>query len=114
MGHDQARCDHPRVMRLPAGIDRPCCRACSSSGESERWLLGLIALLAGLTQVPSGNARVVGIVVGVVGGFGIGLLLQQMAILDPANVLGLLLPGGGAVLGAILPGLLHSRRTARP
>src|SRR5438477_12020275 len=77
-------------------------------------LLGLIGLLAGLTQVPSGNARVVGIVVGVVGGFGIGLLLQQMAILDPANVLGLSLPGGGAVLGAILPGLLHSRRTARP
>ena len=77
-------------------------------------LLGVIGLLAGLTQVPSGNARVVGIVVGVVGGFGIGLLLQQMAILDPANVLGLLLPGGGAVLGAVLPGLLHSRRTARP
>ena len=77
-------------------------------------LLGLIGLLAGLTQVPSGNARVVGIVVGVVGGFGIGLLLQQMAILDPANVLGLSLLGGGAVLGAILPGLLHSRRTARP
>ena len=77
-------------------------------------LLGLIGLLAGLTQVPSGNARVVGIVVGVVGGFGIGLLLQQMAILDPANVLGLLLPAGGGALGAILPGLLHSRRTAPP
>src|SRR2546425_3712532 len=77
-------------------------------------LLGIIGLVAGLTQVPSGNARVVGIVVGVVGGLGIGLLLQQMAILDPANVLGLLLPGGGAMLGAILPGLLHSRRTASP
>ncbi len=77
-------------------------------------LLGVIGLLAGLTQVPSGNARVVGIVVGVVGGFGIGLLLQEMAILDPANVLGLLFPGGGAVLGAILPGLLYSRRTAGP
>ena len=75
-------------------------------------LLGVIGLLASLTQVPSGNARVVGMVVGVVAGLGIGLLLQEMAILDPANVLGLLLPGGGAVVGIILPGLLRTR-TAR-
>lgn len=77
-------------------------------------LLGIIGLLAGLTQPPSGNARVVGIVVGLVGGFGLGLLLQQMAILDPASALGLLLPAGGAVLGIILPGLLYSRRAASP
>jgi F0F1-type ATP synthase assembly protein I len=70
-------------------------------------VLGVIGLLATLTQAPTGNSRVVGVVVGVVAGVGIGLLLQQMAILDPANLLGLLLPGGGAVLGLILP--LRSR-----
>jgi hypothetical protein len=78
------------------------------------FLLGLVGLLAGLTQVPSGNARLVGIVVGVVGGFGLGLVLQEMAILDPASAFGLLIPAAGGVLGIILPGLLHSRRAASP
>src|SRR5438552_570781 len=86
-------------------------------------LIGLVVLPAAVQAKVNGGCTAtgtasksgaVGIVGGVVWGFGIGLLLQQMAILDPANVLGLLLPGGGAVLGAILPGLLHSRRTARP
>lgn len=72
-------------------------------------LLGLIGLLATLTQVPTGNIRIVGMVVGVVAGLGVGLLLQEMAILDPANALGLLFPGGGAVLGFLVPGLLRSQ-----
>lgn len=74
-------------------------------------VLGVIGLLATFRQVPSGNARVVGAVVGVVAGLGIGLLLQQMAILDPANALDLLLPGGGAVVGFLMPGLLRSPTT---
>jgi hypothetical protein len=51
-------------------------------------------------------------VVGLVGGLGLGLLLQQGAILDPANIFGLLLPAGGALLGLIVPGMLHRRRLA--
>jgi hypothetical protein len=77
-------------------------------------LLGLIGLLATLRQVPTGSARVVGLVVGVVAGLGLGLLLQEMAILDPANALGLLFPGGGAVIGFLMPGLLRSQTMARP
>jgi hypothetical protein len=77
-------------------------------------LLGLIGLLATLTQVPTGNARIVGLVVGVVAGLGVGLLLQEMAILDPANALGLLFPAGGAVLGFLVPGLLRSQTLPCP
>ena len=75
-------------------------------------LLGIIGLVATMFQFPSGSARVVGMVVGVVAGLGTGLLLQQDAILDPANFLGLLLPGGGAILGLILPGIAYRGRTA--
>jgi hypothetical protein len=75
-------------------------------------LLGLIGLVATSFQLPSGSARVVGMVVGLVGGLGLGLLLQQGAILDPANIFGLLLPAGGALLGLIVPGVLHRPRAA--
>jgi hypothetical protein len=75
-------------------------------------LLGLIGLVATSLQIPSGSARVVGMVVGLVAGLGLGLLLQQAAILDPANVLGLLLPAGGALLGLIVPGIFHRQRVA--
>jgi hypothetical protein len=77
-------------------------------------LLGLIGLLATLTQVPTGNIRIVGMVVGVVAGLGVGLLLQEMAILDPANALGLLFPAGGALLGFLVPGLLRSQTLPTP
>src|SRR5206468_5153251 len=75
-------------------------------------LLGLIGMLATLTQVPTGNTRIVGLVVGLVAGVGLGLLLQEMAILDPANALDLLFPGGGAVLGFLIPGILRRQPTA--
>ena len=75
-------------------------------------LLGLIGLVAASLQFPSGSARVVGMVVGVVAGLGLGLLLQQGAILDPANIFGLLFPAGGALLGLIVPGMLHRPRVA--
>ncbi|HYT11478.1 MAG TPA: hypothetical protein VEL12_01725 [Candidatus Nitrosopolaris sp.] len=75
-------------------------------------LLGLIGLVASSRQFPSGSARVVGMVVGLLAGLGLGLLLQQGAILDPANVLGLLLPVGGALLGLIVSGMFHRRSVA--
>jgi len=75
-------------------------------------LLGLIGLVATSMQFPSGSARVVGMIVGLVAGLGLGLLLQQGAILDPANVLGLLLPAGGALLGLIVPGVFYRQRGA--
>src|SRR5260370_25677415 len=61
-------------------------------------VLGLIGLVATSFQFPNGSARVVGMVVGLVGGLGLGLLLQQGAILDPAHIFVLLLPAGGAHL----------------
>ncbi|HEX2647695.1 MAG TPA: hypothetical protein VHO95_10750, partial [Candidatus Dormibacteraeota bacterium] len=73
-------------------------------------VLGIIGLLATMVQVPNGSARIVGMVVGVVAGLGVGLLLQQLAILDPGNFLGLLLLFGGAVLGLILPGIGYRGR----
>ena len=75
-------------------------------------LLGLIGLVATSIQSPIGSARVVGMIVGLVAGLGLGLVLQQAAILDPANVLGLLLPAGGALLGFIVPGTFHRQRVA--
>ena len=75
-------------------------------------LLGLIGLVATSIQSPSGSARVVGMIVGLVAGLGLGLVLQQGAVLDPANVLGLLLPAGGALLGFIVPGVFHRPRVA--
>jgi hypothetical protein len=77
-------------------------------------VLGIIGLVATMFQFPNGWARVVGVVVGVVAGLGIGLFLQQVAILDPGNFLGLLLPLGGAILGLILPGTAYRGRIAPP
>ena len=77
-------------------------------------VLGIIGLVATMFQFPSGSARVVGMIVGLVAGLGIGLLLQQAEILDPGNFLGLLLPGGGAILGLILPGIAYRGRIAPP
>ena len=77
-------------------------------------LLGLIGLVASMFLIPSGSSRVVGMILGLLGGLGAGLYLQQAAILDPANVLGLALPGVGVVLGLLLPGTLHQRSASRP
>lgn len=77
-------------------------------------VLGFIGLIASLFQFPSASARIVSMVVGVVAGLGLGLLVQQAALLDPGNVLGLLLPAGGAVIGLIATGLAYRRGMARP
>ena len=75
-------------------------------------VLGIIGLLATMVQVPNGSARIVGMVVGLVAGLGVGLVLQQAAILDPGNFLGLLLPIGGAIFGLIVPGIAYRGATA--
>ncbi|HEV2414189.1 MAG TPA: hypothetical protein VGX27_05230 [Candidatus Dormibacteraeota bacterium] len=77
-------------------------------------VLGIIGLVATMFQLPSGSARVVGVIVGLVGGLGLGLFFQQVGILDPANVLGLLLPAGAALLGLILPGTASRGRVVIP
>ena len=77
-------------------------------------VLGFIGLVAGMFQFPSGSARIVSAVVGVVAGLGLGLLLQQYAILDPGNVFGLLLPVGGALIGLITSGLAFRQVAAVP
>ena len=77
-------------------------------------LLGIIGLVATMGQFPNGSARFVGMVVGLVAGLGVGLLLQETAILDPGNFLGLLLPGGGAVLGLVVTGITYRGSAAPP
>ena len=79
-------------------------------------VLGILGLLATMVQSPNGAARIAGFVIGLVAGLGIGLLLQQTAILDPANFMGLLLPLGGAVFGFVLAGIAHrgGASAARP
>jgi hypothetical protein len=74
-------------------------------------VLGLVGLLASLFLQPAGSSRVVGVVVGILAGFGVGLLLQEAAVLDPANALGLAFPVAGAVIGLVVPGAL---RRAQP
>jgi hypothetical protein len=74
-------------------------------------VLGLIGLFASLFLQPAGSSRVVGVVVGILAGFGVGLLLQEAAVLDPANALGLAFPVAGAVIGLVVPGAL---RRAQP
>jgi len=76
-------------------------------------LLGLIGLIASLFLQPAGSSRVVGMIVGFLAGLGVGLLLQETATLDPANVLGLGFPVAGAVIGLVVPGVFHRRRAAR-
>jgi hypothetical protein len=53
-------------------------------------------------------------VVGLVAGLGVGLVLQQFAVLDPGNLAGLGFPIGGLLLGIILPGLAYRRRMPAP
>lgn len=77
-------------------------------------VLGIIGLVATMFQFPSGSARVVGMIVGLVAGVGLGLFLQQVGILNPADVLGLLIPAGGALVGLILPGIAYRGRIVLP
>jgi hypothetical protein len=77
-------------------------------------VLGIAGLVASMFLSPSGSSRVVAMIVGLLGGLGVGAVLQQEAILDPGNSLGLLLPVGGAVIGLFLPGVLRRPGVAAP
>ena len=59
-----------------------------------------------------GGAPVVGAILGVLLGAGVGVLLQQFAILYPSLILALIALGGGALLG-ILSGLFGRRSRPR-
>lgn len=72
-------------------------------------LLGLIGLIASLFLQPTGSSRVVGMIVGFLAGLGVGLVLQEAATLDPANVLALAFPVSGAVIGLVVPGVFRRR-----
>ncbi len=77
-------------------------------------VLGIAGLVASLFLSGSGSSRVVAMIVGLLGGLGVGAVLQQAAILDPANLVGLLLPIGGAVIGLFLAGVLRRTSVAAP
>ena len=67
-------------------------------------LAALLLLLLAFRDAGAGR-RILGLVIGLVGGIGLGLLLMQLEVLDPREVVGLALPGIGALLGLLMPGL---------
>lgn len=77
-------------------------------------VLGIVGLVASLFLSPTGSSRVVAMIVGLLGGLGVGAVLQQEAILDPGSLFGLLLPVGGAVIGLFITGALRRPSVAAP
>lgn len=77
-------------------------------------LLGIAGLVASLFLPATGSSRFLAMVVGLLGGLGVGALLQQAAILDPGNLAGLLLPAGGAVVGLFVTGALRRASVPAP
>jgi hypothetical protein len=55
------------------------------------------------------GARIGGAVLGLLGGTGLGVLLQQTGTLSPTSLDGLIVPAAGVVLGVALPGLFGRR-----
>ncbi len=79
----------------------------SGGGALALALLGLLMLLGTAFGSGGGGARIGGAIIGVVAGIGLGLGLQQMGVLDARSLVGLALPIGGLLIGAVAPGSLR-------
>jgi len=66
---------------------------------------GVAVLLLALRGGGSGGALVLGALFGMLLGLGLGLLLQEFAVLYPTLIVAIVLLLGGAVLGGVLSGL---------
>jgi hypothetical protein len=77
-------------------------------------VLGVVALIVLVLLLFSGGgagSRILGGLIGLLGGIGFGLLLQQTGTLSPTSLAGLIVPAIGLIAGVSLPGLL-SRKPA--
>lgn len=74
--------------------------------------LGILVLLGLAFAAASCFSRVLGFIFGLLAGVGIGLVLMEMGVLDPRALAGLAVPAVGAIVGAVLPGVLHHGPTA--
>jgi hypothetical protein len=70
-------------------------------------VLAILLLLWMATKDAGVGRRITGLVIGLPGGIGAGLALMQVEVLDPAAILGLIVPRIGALLGLLVPGLVH-------
>jgi hypothetical protein len=73
-------------------------------------LIGLLAIVMGARSRAGMAGRVFTAILGGLGGAGLGLALEQFAVLDPTTFAGL----GLAVLGFVLGFVLHGRMAPRP
>lgn len=78
----------------------------TGGGGAVLGLLGLLGVLRSAFSRGGGGARVGGALAGLLGGLGLGLLLQQTGTLDPANLVGLVVPLAGLVIGGGAAGML--------
>ncbi len=70
-------------------------------------ILGLLGLLGAARGQGGAGGRFYGLIAGVLAGLGFGLTLQQVGALDPRSLVGLAVPGGGALLGLIVAGMFR-------
>jgi hypothetical protein len=73
-------------------------------------LIGLLAIVMGTRSRAGMAGRIFTAILGGLGGAGLGLALEQFAVLDPTTFAGL----GLAVLGFVLGFVLHGRMAPRP
>ena len=70
-------------------------------------VVGLLVLLAAMFRGGGIGSRLIGAIFGALGGAGLGLALAQFGILDATSLIGLAIVVVAAVLGLLVPGLLH-------
>ena len=75
-------------------------------------LIGLLAIFLGARSSGGMGSRILAFVFGGLGGFGLGLALEQFGVLDPMQPIGLGLAAAGAILALVLCGRLGSGRMA--
>lgn len=70
-------------------------------------VIGAIALILGARAKPGLGRRILSGIFGLLGGAGLGLLLEQLGVIDPTTFVGLGIAIVGLVVGLLIQGRLH-------